>query len=136
MSPPRSHLLMAKRRRRRGTAPQREIPPRRNLRRHQLRGRQFVRLMKHNPGPEKRALRETRLFGKALRPGSNLACLMNPVRFTSLEAWWLVDGAWRPISPDEVLLNAAVMREARFNQFFPKVPRLPRNAFKADKFQN
>jgi hypothetical protein len=60
----------------------------------------------------------------------------NPVRFTSLEAWWLVDGAWRPISPDEVLLNAAVMREARFNQFFPKVPRLPRSAFKADKFQN
>ena len=56
----------------------------------------------------------------------------NPVRFTSLEAWWLVDGAWRPISPDEVLLNAAVMREARFNQFFPEVPRLPSHAFKAD----
>lgn len=60
----------------------------------------------------------------------------NPVRFTSLEAWWLVDGAWRPISPDEVLLNAAVMREARFNQLFPEVPRLPSNAFKTDKFQN
>jgi hypothetical protein len=59
----------------------------------------------------------------------------NPVRFTSLEAWWLVDGAWRPISPDEVLLNAAVMREARFNQFFPEVPKLPSNAFKSDKFQ-
>jgi hypothetical protein len=60
----------------------------------------------------------------------------NPVRFTSLEAWWLVDGIWRPISPDEVLLNAAVMREARFNQFFPEVPRLPSKAFKADKLQN
>ena len=59
----------------------------------------------------------------------------NPVRFTSLEAWWLVDGAWRPISPDEVLLNAAVMREARYDQFFPEVPRLPGNAFKTDKFQ-
>ena len=56
----------------------------------------------------------------------------NAVRFTSLEAWWLVDGVWRPISPDEVLLNAAVMREARFNQFFPEVPRLPSNAFKSD----
>lgn len=53
----------------------------------------------------------------------------NAVRFTSLEAWWLVDGVWRPISPDEVLLNAAVMREARFNQLFPQVPRLPSNAF-------
>ena len=58
------------------------------------------------------------------------------VRFTSLEAWWLVDGAWRPISPDEVLLNAAVMREARFNQLFPKVPRLPSNAFKSDNLQD
>jgi hypothetical protein len=60
----------------------------------------------------------------------------NAVRFTSLEAWWLVDGVWRPISPDEVLLNAAVMREARFNQVFPQVPRLPSNAFKADDLQN
>jgi hypothetical protein len=60
----------------------------------------------------------------------------NAVRFTSLEAWWLVDGAWRPISPDEVLLNAAVMREARFNQLFPEVPRLPSNAFKSDNLQD
>ena len=60
----------------------------------------------------------------------------NAVRFTSREAWWLVDGVWRAISPGEVLLNAAVMREARFNQFFPEVPRLPSNAFKADKLQN
>jgi hypothetical protein len=56
----------------------------------------------------------------------------NAVRFTNLEAWWLVDGAWRPISADEVLLNAAVMREARFNQLFPQVPRLPNNAFQFD----
>ena len=40
------------------------------------------------------------------------------VRFTSFEAWWLVDGVWRPISPDEVLLNAAVMREARIQSIF------------------
>ena len=59
----------------------------------------------------------------------------NAVRFTSLEAWWLVDGVWRPISPDEVLLNAAVMREAQFNQLFPEVPRLPSNAFKADNLK-
>jgi phasin len=60
----------------------------------------------------------------------------NAVRFTNLEAWWLVDGAWRPISPDEVLLNAAVMRQARFNELFPQVPRLPRNAFQSDNRQD
>jgi Phasin protein len=53
----------------------------------------------------------------------------NAVRFTNLEAWWLVDGTWRRISPDEVLSNAAVMREARFKQLFPHVPLLPENAF-------
>ena len=55
----------------------------------------------------------------------------NAVRFTNLEAWWLVDGTWRPISPDEVLSNAAVMREARFNQLFPHVPLLPKKAFQS-----
>jgi hypothetical protein len=53
----------------------------------------------------------------------------NAVRFTYFEAWWLVDGTWRPISLDEVLANAAVMREARFKQLFPRVPLLPKKAF-------
>jgi Phasin protein len=57
----------------------------------------------------------------------------NPVRFTNLEAWWLVNGAWRQISPGEVLSNAAVMRKARFKQLFPQVPLLPSNAFQSDK---
>ena len=35
----------------------------------------------------------------------------NAVRFTSFEAWWLVDGPGAPISPGKVLFNAAVMRE-------------------------
>ena len=52
----------------------------------------------------------------------------NAVRFTNFEAWWLVDGAWRPISPGEVLSNAAVMREARFKEVFPQVPILPRKS--------
>ena len=60
----------------------------------------------------------------------------NAVRFTNLEAWWLVDGAWRPISPDEVLLNAAVMREARFNQLFPNVPGWQSRAFKSENLQD
>jgi hypothetical protein len=60
----------------------------------------------------------------------------NAVRFTCDEAWWLVDGAWHPISPDEVFLNAAEMREARFTQLFPQVPRLPSNAFKSDNSQD
>jgi hypothetical protein len=55
----------------------------------------------------------------------------NAVRFTSFEAWWLLDGAWRPISPREVLSNAAVMREARFKEKFPQVPTLPRKAFQS-----
>jgi hypothetical protein len=54
----------------------------------------------------------------------------NAVRFTNFEAWWLVDGNWRPVSPDEVLANAAVMREARFKQLFPRVPLLPKKAFR------
>jgi len=60
----------------------------------------------------------------------------NAVRFTNLEAWWLVDGTWRSISPGEVLLNAAVLREARFNQLFPQVPLLPSDAFKSDNRQD
>jgi hypothetical protein len=57
----------------------------------------------------------------------------NAVRFTNFEAWWLVDGAWRPISPGEVLSNAAVMREARFKEVFPEVPILPPKAFQSDR---
>jgi hypothetical protein len=57
----------------------------------------------------------------------------NAVRFSNFEAWWLVDGVWRPISPGEVLSNAAVMREARFKQVFPQVPVLPRKAFQPDR---
>jgi hypothetical protein len=57
----------------------------------------------------------------------------NAVRFTDIEAWWLIDGAWRPISPGEVLSNAAVMREARFNEVFPQLPILPCKAFQSDR---
>ena len=57
----------------------------------------------------------------------------NSVRFTDLEAWWLIDGTWRPISLDDVLSNAAVMREARFKQLFPNVPLLPKKAFQSHR---
>ena len=57
----------------------------------------------------------------------------NAVRFTNIEAWWLIDGAWRPISPGEVLSNAAVMREARFKEAFPQLPILPRKAFQSER---
>ena len=57
----------------------------------------------------------------------------NAVRFTNFEAWWLVDGAWRPVSPGEVLSNAAVMREAQFKEVFPQVPILPSKAFQSDR---
>jgi hypothetical protein len=45
----------------------------------------------------------------------------------------LVDGAWRPISPGEVLSDAAVMREVRFKERFPQVPLLPKKAFHSGK---
>jgi len=57
----------------------------------------------------------------------------SPVRFTNHEAWWLVDGAWRPIPPGKVLANAAVMREVRFKERFPQVPLLPKKAFYSGK---
>jgi hypothetical protein len=57
----------------------------------------------------------------------------NAVRFTNLEAWCLVDGTWRSIAPGEVLSNAAVIREARFNQLFPQVPLLPKKAFQSHR---
>ena len=57
----------------------------------------------------------------------------NAVRFTDLEAWWLIDGTWRPIPLDDVLSNAAVMREARFKQLFPNVPLLPKKAFQSHR---
>jgi hypothetical protein len=88
-------------------------------------------------GTQKKSALQNEAFQQSLPPEIKFGILDgNAVRFTSLEAWWLVDGVWRPISPDEVLLNAAVMREARFNQVFPQVPRLPSNAFKADDLQN
>jgi phasin len=59
----------------------------------------------------------------------------NAVRFTELEAWWLVDGAWCPIPPGEILANAAVVKETRFHKLFPEAPRLPSEAFQADNHQ-
>lgn len=56
----------------------------------------------------------------------------NAVRFTNSEAWWLIKGAWRQIASAEVLANAAEMREERYKQLFPKVPRLPGSAFRSD----
>ena len=89
------------------------------------------------PGTPKKVAARDEAVQQSLAAGIKFGMLDgNPVRFTSLEAWWLVDGAWRPISPDEVLLNAAVMREAQFNQFFPEVPRLPSNAFKTDTLED
>jgi hypothetical protein len=79
--------------------------------------------MKDNPMTPKKGAAQDEAQG--LPPEIKFGMLDgNAVRFPSLETWWLVDGVWRPIHPDEVLLNAAVMREARLNQVFPEVPRL------------
>jgi hypothetical protein len=92
---------------------------------------------KRQPGTRKKGTPEKEPAPQSLPAQIKFGMLDgNAVRFTNLEAWWLVDGAWRPISPGEVLSNAAVMREARFNQLFPQVPRLPSNAFKSDNPQD
>jgi hypothetical protein len=57
----------------------------------------------------------------------------NAVRFTKLEAWRLLDDTWRPISVDEVLAEAVVLSEARFDQLFPQLPQLPPDAFLPDQ---
>ncbi len=54
----------------------------------------------------------------------------NPVRFTSVEAWALVDGAWKRVPVDEVLSDAAVLSQARFDKLYPGTPELPTTAFK------
>jgi hypothetical protein len=60
----------------------------------------------------------------------------NAVRFSSLEAWVLLDGAWRPISVDEVLSDAVLLSQARFDQRYPQVPQLPATAFQPKDEQN
>jgi hypothetical protein len=57
----------------------------------------------------------------------------NAVRFTKLEAWRLLGNTWRPIPVDEVLAEAVVLSEARFDQLFPQVPQLPPRAFLPDQ---
>jgi hypothetical protein len=54
----------------------------------------------------------------------------NAVRFTSTEAWALLDGAWRKVAADEVLSDAVVLSQARFEQRYPEIPQLPASAFK------
>jgi hypothetical protein len=54
----------------------------------------------------------------------------NAVRFTSAEAWALLEGAWRKVSVDEVLSDAVVLSQARFDQLYPESPELPAAAFR------
>ncbi len=54
----------------------------------------------------------------------------NAVRFTGTEAWALLDGAWRKVPADEVLSEAVVLSQARFEQRYPDVPQLPAAAFR------
>jgi hypothetical protein len=55
----------------------------------------------------------------------------NPVRFTDTEAWvFQHDDVWQQVNPAEVLNSAAVLTEAQFQKNFPKLPPLPKEAFK------
>jgi hypothetical protein len=57
----------------------------------------------------------------------------NPVRFTGKEAWRLRNGTWRKIPPAKVADEAVVLSKTRFDQLFPKVPKLPAGAFKRER---
>jgi hypothetical protein len=60
----------------------------------------------------------------------------NAVRFTSAEAWALLEGAWKKVPVDEVLSDAVVLSQARFGQLYPEVPELPVPAFRPKGKQN
>jgi hypothetical protein len=53
----------------------------------------------------------------------------NAVRFTNDEAWWLVEGVWSQIPVAEVLDNAVVLSETRYDELFGDVLQLPSAAF-------
>jgi hypothetical protein len=60
----------------------------------------------------------------------------NAVRFTSVEAWALLEEAWKKVSVNEVLSDAVVLSQARFGQLYPEVPELPASAFRSKGKQN
>jgi hypothetical protein len=60
----------------------------------------------------------------------------NAVRFTSAEAWALLEGAWKKVPVDEVLSDAVVLSQARFGHLYPEVPELPASAFRPEGKQN
>jgi hypothetical protein len=55
------------------------------------------------------------------------------VRFSKREAWRLRNGKWRRISVDKALSDAVVLSKTRFDQLFPKAPRLPADAFAPER---
>jgi hypothetical protein len=57
----------------------------------------------------------------------------NAVRFTGKEAWRLRNGTWRKVPAAKVAEEAVVLSKTRFDQLFPKVPKLPAAAFKRER---
>jgi hypothetical protein len=55
-----------------------------------------------------------------------------PVRWTLGESWWIPrEGEpWRPTDHADALHNGRVMPKRDFERLFPKLPKLPRAAFK------
>lgn len=57
----------------------------------------------------------------------------NAARFTTFEAWVLIDKKWRKLHPADVNNSAALLSEAKFNAEFGQVPALPKAAFQSDE---
>lgn len=55
------------------------------------------------------------------------------VKYSTTEAWWIIDGQWHKADLPDVFNNASMMTDAQFEQMFPNLPALPDAAFKPIK---
>ena len=55
-----------------------------------------------------------------------------PVRLNDIEAWWVINGEWKPLHLAEAAFNAALLRKEEFERCFPNLPPLPGTAFRTN----
>jgi hypothetical protein len=55
-----------------------------------------------------------------------------PVLVSKTEAWWVIDGAWKPMHLAEASFNARLLTKERFDRAFPDLPQLPSSAFETN----
>jgi|SRR6516162_2562280 len=55
-----------------------------------------------------------------------------PVRLNDHEAWWVINGAWKPLHLAEAVFGASLLTQEHFEKSFPNLPQLPSTAFQTD----